>query len=53
MDGENGFGVSHLSTTPVTATFGITLLGVLILLVLLRLLFADVGGNVSVRGGAR
>jgi len=51
MDDEQGFGISHLSSTPITATFGITLLGVLIVLILLRLLFADVGGTVAVKGG--
>lgn len=49
MDDESGFGVSHLSETPITMSFGLVLLGVLLLLVVLRLVFADV----SVRGGAR
>jgi hypothetical protein len=49
VDNESNFGVSHLSETPITASFGFVLLGVLLLLILLRLVFADV----SVRGGAR
>lgn len=51
MDNESSFGVSHLSETPITASFGLVLLGVLLLLVILRLVFADVG--FSARGGAR
>lgn len=51
MDNESSFGVSHLSETPITMGFGLVLLAVLLLLVILRLVFADVG--VSVRGGAR
>lgn len=51
MDQESGFGVSHLSETPITASFGLVLLVVLLLLIVLRLVFADVG--VSVRGGAK
>ncbi len=42
-DGAPGtFGVSHLSGMPVTVTFGATLLAVLIILVLLRVVFAEV-----------
>ncbi len=48
-DSQSGFGVSHLMTTPITLTFGTVLIGVLVVLVVLRLLFADV----SVRGGVR
>ena len=48
-DGESSFGVGHLASTPITVTFGAVLLAVLILLIVLRLVFADV----SVRGGAR
>lgn len=51
MDQESSFGFSHLSEMPITASFGLVLLGVLLLLVVLRLVFADVG--VSVKGGAR
>ena len=50
-DGDSGFGVSHLASTPITTTFAMVLLAVLVLLIVLRLVFADVG--VSVRGGAR
>ena len=48
-DGESGFGLSHLSSTPITTTFGMVLLAVLVLLIVLRLVFADI----TVRGGAR
>lgn len=53
MDQESGFGVSHLSETPITVSFGLVLLGVLLLLLILRLVFADVGVSVSGRGGAK
>ena len=46
---ESSFGVSHLASHPITLSFGALLLGVLVLLIVLRLVFADV----SVRGGAR
>ena len=36
------FGISHLSGMPVTLTFGATLLAVLIILIILRVLFAEV-----------
>jgi hypothetical protein len=51
MDNESGFGVSHLSETPITVSFGLVLLGVLLLLIVLRLLFADV--KVSGGGGVQ
>ena len=42
-DGTDGaFGLTHLGNLPVTLTFGMVLLGVLILLIILRLVFADV-----------
>lgn len=48
MDYEDqGFGVSHLSTTPITVSFGFALLLTLVVLVVLRLVF----GDVSVRAG--
>lgn len=47
MDDESGFGLSHLSSAPITASFGVVLLGVLILLIILRLAF----GSISVSGG--
>ena len=50
---DTGFGISHLAETPVTASFGLSLLGVLIVLILLRLVFADVGGSVHAGGGVR
>lgn len=51
MDQESGFGVSHLSETPITVSFGLVLMGVLLLLIILRLVFADV--KVSGGGGVR
>ena len=48
-DGQGSWGVSHLGSMPITLTFGTVLLGVLILLLILRLVFADI----TVRGGAR
>lgn len=47
MDDDTGFGLSHLSETPITVSFGLVLLGVLVLLLMLRLVF----GNLSVSGG--
>lgn len=48
MDDESGFGLSHLASTPITLSFGLVLLGVLLLLIVLRLVF----GSLSVSGGA-
>lgn len=45
----SGFGVAHLADMPITLTFGMVLIGVIILLVVLRFFFADV----TVRGGVR
>lgn len=42
MDGDGAFGISHLSEMPITLSFGLLLIGVLLLLVALRFLFADV-----------
>jgi hypothetical protein len=43
MNTESGsFGIAHLSDLPITLSFGLVLLGVLVVLVLLRFLFADV-----------
>ena len=47
-DGSS-WGVTHLSSMPITLTFGVSLLFVLIVLVLLRVLF----GSISVSGGVR
>ncbi len=42
-DGASGtFGIGHLSGMPVTLTFGATLLAVLIILIVLRVAFAEV-----------
>ena len=48
---ESGFGVSHLSSMPVTLTFGRVLVGVLIALILLRVVFGSitVGGSAGVK----
>lgn len=48
-DGESTFGVSHLSNLPITLTFGMVLVAVLIVLVLLRVVF----GEISLSGGAK
>lgn len=48
-DGESGWGVSHLASTPITLTFGIVLVAVLVVLILLRVVF----GEISVSGGAK
>jgi len=45
---QSGWGVSHLSSMPITLTYGLVLLGVLIALILLRIVF----GNISVGGSA-
>lgn len=47
MDDDSGFGLSHLASTPITMSFGLVLLGVLVLLIMLRLVF----GNLNVSGG--
>ena len=48
-DGESGWGVSHLASMPITLTFGMVLLAVLVVLILLRVVF----GEIRVSGGAR
>lgn len=48
-NGDGTFGVSHLSSMPITLTYGMLLLGVLLLLILLRVVF----GSITVSGGAR
>jgi len=48
-DGGSGWGISHLSGMPITLTFGISLIAVLIILIVLRLAF----GSISVSGGVR
>lgn len=48
-DGAGTFGISHLSETPITLSYGMLLIGVLLLLVVLRMVF----GSISVTGGAR
>jgi hypothetical protein len=49
MDDDSNWGFGHLSSMPVTLTFGLVLVGVLVALIVLRLLF----GQVSVSGGVR
>jgi hypothetical protein len=46
---DSNWGIGHLSAMPVTLTFGVVLLGVLIVLVLLRVAF----GSISVSGGVK
>jgi hypothetical protein len=49
MDDDGNWGIGHLAGMPVTLTFGLVLLGVLIVLVLLRVAF----GSISVSGGVK
>ena len=50
MDGDDGnWGIGHLTGMPVTLTFGVVLLAVLVVLIVLRMAF----GQVSVTGGVR
>lgn len=49
MDGDNSWGIGHLSAHPITLTFGAVLLAVLIILVILRIAF----GEITVRGGVK
>ena len=48
-DGEGTFGISHLSDKPITLSYGLLLVGVLVALIVLRLVF----GSITVSGGAR
>ena len=48
-DGTSSWGFSHLGSMPITLTFGVSLLLVLVVLVLLRVLF----GSISVSGGVK
>jgi len=49
MDGDSNWGIGHLSAMPVTLTFGVALLAVLVVLVILRVAF----GSISVSGGVK
>lgn len=49
-DDTSSFGVSQLSDNSITMTYGLVLIVALVVLVMLRILFADV--NISARGGA-
>lgn len=49
MDDDSNWGIGHLGSMPVTLTFGVVLLAVLILLVVLRVAF----GQISVSGGVK
>jgi hypothetical protein len=50
MDDDGGnWGFSHLSSMPVTLTFGVALAVVLVILIVLRLAF----GQISVSGGVK
>ena len=46
---DSGWGIGHLSAMPITLTFGMALLIVLIVLVVLRVAF----GEITVRGGVK
>lgn len=46
---DSAFGVSQLSNNSITMTYGLVLIVVLVILVMLRLVFADV--NVSGKAG--
>lgn len=48
-DTESGWGVSHLAGMPITLTYGLVLLLVLVVLIFLRVVF----GEIRVSGGAR
>lgn len=48
-DTSSGWGISHLSDLPITTSYGVVLLAVVVILILLRLFFADI----TVRGGVR
>lgn len=49
-DGSDGaFGITHLSGMPITLTFGVVLVAVLLTLILLRFLF----GSITVKGGVK
>jgi hypothetical protein len=49
MADDSNWGVSHLSDLPITTTYGVIILAVLIVLVLLRLFFADI----TIRSGVK
>jgi len=49
MESDGTFGISHLAGEPIALTYGMLLLGALLLLVVLRFLF----GSVTVSGGVR
>ena len=49
MDSDGNWGISHLGNHPITLTFGISLLMVLVILVILRLAF----GSITVSGGVK
>lgn len=48
-DGESGYGFSHLASMPITLSFGLVLLGVLVALIILRVVF----GEIRVGAGTR
>lgn len=49
MDDESNWGVSHLGAHPITLTFGMALLLVLVVLVILRVAF----GEITVKTGVK
>jgi hypothetical protein len=48
---DSSWGLAHLSGMPITLSFGLVLFGALILLVILRVVFAD--ASFAVRGGVK
>ena len=45
-DTDSAWGVSHLSDMPITLSFGLLLLGALLLLLILRIAFLNVNAGV-------
>lgn len=41
-DDGGSFGIGHLSSMPVTLTFGVSLLAVLVILIVLRVAFGEI-----------
>lgn len=41
-DGESAFGLGHLGGMPITMTFGVALLAVLLVLIILRVAFGEI-----------
>ena len=41
-DGDSSWGIGHLSAMPVTLSFGMVLLAVLVILIILRVAFGEI-----------